>query len=77
MPRLGPVNINREMLINSADEMMRNAQGTKQPRLINATGEGASIAQRSDSLVQRIDQRFHSSVKWIRSPTRFILKGTK
>ena len=41
----------KETLINSADEMKREAHGTQQPRDINKIGERASTAQRSDSLV--------------------------
>ena len=40
------------------NEMKREAHGTQQPRHINAIGEGASTAQRSDLLVQSINQRF-------------------
>ncbi len=38
--------------------MKHEAHGTQQPRHINMIGEGASTAQRSDSLVQSINQRF-------------------
>ncbi len=48
----------KETLINSANERKRETHGTKQPRHINKIGEGASTAQRSDSLVQPINQRF-------------------
>ena len=48
----------KETLINSANEMKHEAHGTQQPRHINMIGEGASTAQRSDSLVQSINQRF-------------------
>jgi len=41
----------RETLINSANEMKHEAHGTQQPRHINKIDEGASTAQRSDSLV--------------------------
>jgi len=41
----------RETLINSANEMKHEVYGTQQPRPINLIGEGASTAQRSDSLV--------------------------
>ncbi|MBL8501719.1 MAG: hypothetical protein JNL77_14240 [Nitrosomonas sp.] len=41
----------KETLINSADEMKHEAHGTQQPRPINKIDEGASTAQRSDSLV--------------------------
>ncbi|MEI2658065.1 MAG: M20/M25/M40 family metallo-hydrolase [Nitrosomonas sp.] len=51
----------RETLINSANEMKHEAHGTQQPRHINMIGEGASTAQRSDSLVQSINQRFPSA----------------
>ena len=47
-----------ETLINSADEMKHEAHGTQQPRPINAIGEDASTAQRSDSLVAPINQCF-------------------
>ena len=50
----------KETLINSANEMKHEAHGTQQPRHINMIGEGASTAQRSDSLVQSINQRFLS-----------------
>ncbi len=46
-----------EMLIHSANEMKHEAHGTQQPRHIDKIGEGASTAQRSDSLVQPINQR--------------------
>ena len=48
------------MLINPANEMKHEAHGTQQPRHINEIGEGASTAQRSDSLVQPINQRLHN-----------------
>jgi hypothetical protein len=48
----------KEALINSANEMKHEAHGTQQPRHINMIGEGVSTAQRSDSLVQSINQRF-------------------
>ncbi len=38
--------------------MKRQAHGTQQPRHIDEIGEGASTAQRSDSLVQSFNQRF-------------------
>ncbi len=38
--------------------MKHEAHGTQQPRHISMIGEGASTAQRSDSLVQSINQRF-------------------
>ncbi|WP_177186307.1 hypothetical protein [Nitrosomonas sp. Nm166] len=38
--------------------MKREAHGTQQPRHINQIDEEASTAQRSDSLVQSINQRF-------------------
>ncbi|MBX9894188.1 MAG: hypothetical protein K2Y09_03285 [Nitrosomonas sp.] len=41
----------REALINSTNEMKREAHGTQQSRHINKIGEEASAAQRSDSLV--------------------------
>ena len=50
--------VSKETLINSANEMKHEAHGTQQPRHINMIGEGASTAQRSDSLVQSINQRF-------------------
>lgn len=48
----------KETLINSANEMKHEAHGTQQPRHINMIGEGVSTAQRSDSLVQLINQHF-------------------
>ena len=53
----------REALINSTKEMKCEAHGTQQPRHINLIGEGASTAQRSNSLAQSIDQRFLRSIK--------------
>ena len=47
----------REPLIHSANEVKHEAHGTQQPRHIDKIGEGASTAQRSDSLVQPINQR--------------------
>ncbi|OQW43112.1 MAG: hypothetical protein A4S08_10475 [Proteobacteria bacterium SG_bin4] len=52
------LSIIRETLINSANEMKHEAHGTQQPRHINKIGEGASTAQRSDSLVSSINQHF-------------------
>ncbi len=46
------------MLINSTNVMKGGAHGTQQPRHINRIGEGVSTAQRSNSLVQSINQRF-------------------
>ena len=40
--------------------MKGEAHGTQQLRHINLIGEGVSTAQRSDSLVQSINQRFPS-----------------
>jgi len=40
--------------------MKGEAHGTQQPRHINLIGEGVSTAQRSNSLVQSINQRFLS-----------------
>ena len=51
----------RDTSIHSANEMKHEAHGTQQPRHIDKIGEGASTAQRSDSLVQPINQRFHKS----------------
>ncbi|SEF38664.1 hypothetical protein SAMN05216334_1015 [Nitrosomonas ureae] len=48
----------REALINSANEMKHEAPGTQQLRHINEIGEGESAVQRSDSLVQPINQCF-------------------
>ncbi|MER2514354.1 MAG: Hpt domain-containing protein [Nitrosomonas ureae] len=48
----------KETLINSANEMKHEAPGTQQLRHINKIGEGVSTVQRSDSLVQSINQRF-------------------
>lgn len=50
----------REALINSTNVMKGEAHGTQQPRHINLIGEGVSTAQRSNSLVQSINQRFLS-----------------
>ncbi|MCG7756966.1 MAG: hypothetical protein LZF63_09965, partial [Nitrosomonas sp.] len=47
-----------EALINSTNAMKCEAHGTQQPRPINLIGEEASTAQRSNSLVQSINQRF-------------------
>jgi len=38
--------------------MKGETHGTQQPRHINLIGEGVSTAQRSNSLVQSINQRF-------------------
>ena len=51
----------RETLIHLANEMKRETHGTQQPRSINTIDEKVSIAQRSDLLVQSIDQRFLKS----------------
>ena len=51
--------IHREALINSTNEMKCEAHGTQRPRHINQIGEGVSAAQRSNSLVQSINQCFH------------------
>jgi hypothetical protein len=50
----------RETLINSMNVMKREARGTQRPRHIDQIDEEASTAQRSDSLVQSINQRFPS-----------------
>ena len=50
-----------EMLINSTNEMKHEAHGTQQPGHINKIGEDAGAAQRSDSLMQLINQRFPSN----------------
>ena len=47
-----------EALNNSTNEMKCEAHGTQQPRHINLIDEGVSTAQRSNSLVQSINQRF-------------------
>jgi len=47
-----------EALINSTNEMKCEAHGTLQPGPINLIGEEVSTAQRSNSLVQSINQRF-------------------
>ena len=44
---------------NSTNEMKCEAHGTQQPRHINLIGEGVSAAQRSNLLVQSINQGFH------------------
>ena len=70
----------RETLINSTNEMKREAHGTQQPRHINKIGDGASTAQRNDSLVQSINQCFptkpESPVSLQDALTRFILRKT-
>jgi len=48
----------KEALINSTNEMKCEAHGTQQPGPINLIGEGVSTAQRSNSLVQSINQHF-------------------
>jgi len=48
----------KEVLINSTNVMKGEAHGTQQPWHINLIGEGVSTAQRSNSLVQSINQRF-------------------
>ena len=53
----------REALINSTNAMKCEARGAQQPRHINQTGEGMSTAQRSDSLMQSINQCFLSNPK--------------
>ena len=45
----------KEILIHSVNEMKHEAHGTQQPRHINEIGDGASAAQRSDSLAQAIN----------------------
>jgi len=52
----------KETLINSANGMKRETPGTQQLRPINTIGEGVSTAQRSDSLVQPINQRFLNTI---------------
>ncbi len=47
-----------EALVNSTNVLKGEAHGTQQPRPINLIGEGVSTAQRSNSLVQSINQRF-------------------
>ena len=47
----------KETLNNSTNEMKHEAHGTQQSRYINKIGEDARTAQRSDSLVQSINQR--------------------
>ena len=49
-------------MINSANDMKHEAHGTQQSRHINMINKGASTAQRSDSLVQSINQRFPNSI---------------
>jgi len=48
----------KETLINSANEMKHEMPGTEQLRHINKIDEGVNTAQRSDSLVQPINQCF-------------------
>ena len=64
------VNIIREALINSTNVMKGEAHGTQQPRHINLIGEGVSTAQRSNSLVQSINQRFPKFVSILRIDKR-------
>ncbi|MBX9895798.1 MAG: hypothetical protein K2Y09_11605 [Nitrosomonas sp.] len=47
-----------EALINSTNVMKGEAHGTQQPGHINLIGEGVSTTQRSNSLVQSINQHF-------------------
>ncbi len=54
----------KEALINSTNVMKGEAHGTQQPRPINLIGEVVSTAQRSNSLVQSINQRF---------PNKFVM----
>ena len=60
-------NAAKEALINSGSGMKHEAHGSQQPRHINKIGEGASTAQRRDSLVQPVNQRFPKQPK--RNPT--------
>ncbi|WP_146207531.1 hypothetical protein [Nitrosomonas ureae] len=53
--------IPKETLINWTNAMKYKTHGTQQLRHINKIGEGASTAQRNDSLVQSINQRFPKS----------------
>ena len=55
--------------------MKHEAHGTQQPRHINMIGEGASTAQRSDSLVQSINQRFPKLT--LRKQLKLFLPRTK
>ena len=59
------LNLTKETLINSTNEMRHEAHGTQQSRHINKIGEDARTAQRSDSLVQLINQRFPKSTSQI------------
>ncbi|MBK7364277.1 MAG: hypothetical protein IPI97_04510 [Nitrosomonas sp.] len=52
----------KETLVNSVSEMKHQAHGTQQPRHIDKIDEGASTAQRSDSLIQSINQRFLNKI---------------
>ena len=52
----------KEALINSTNVMKGEAHGAQQPRHINLIGEGVSTAQRSNSLVQSINQRFLNAI---------------
>gem|GEM_PF-6021234 len=54
-------------LINSTNVMKCEAHGTQQPGHINPIGEGVSTAQRSNSLVQLINQRFPSQSAAVQS----------
>lgn len=48
----------KKALIHSANEMKPEVHGTQQLRHINKIGEGARTMQRSDALLQSINQRF-------------------
>ena len=61
----------KEILISSANEMKHEASGTQQLRHINKIGEGVSTAQRSDSLMQPINQRFLKFLGFICLGLRF------
>ncbi|MBY0498799.1 MAG: hypothetical protein K2P74_04165 [Nitrosomonas sp.] len=56
----------KETLINSANEMKHETPGTQQLRHINKIDEDVSTAQRSDSLVQPINQRFPNIARILR-----------
>jgi hypothetical protein len=55
--------IAKELQINPANEMKHEAPGTQQLKHIDAIDEGANTAQRSDSLVQPINQRFPNGAR--------------
>ena len=62
----------REALINSTNEMKGEAHGTQPPRHIDPIGKEVSTAQRSNSLVHLINQRFIRSCLFICLTVQFL-----